>query len=90
MSVSYGAITVGATATLILGSNPNRRGAVIENNGTVILYIGFDSSVTTSNGIAIVAGGNYINSADGECYKGAYYGITASSTCDCRYQEWTP
>jgi len=60
------------------------------NNGTAIIYVGFDSSVSASNGIPILPSGNYINTSDGECYKSSWYGITASLTSDLRFEEWTP
>jgi hypothetical protein len=90
MAVSYNTVTVNATATLILGANPDRRGFIIQNLGIVTVYLGFDSSVSTANGISILANGSYVNSGSAECYRGDYYGIAASSTADCRYEEWTP
>jgi len=92
MSISYDAVTIQSTPTLILGPNSARRGAVIENNGVDTFYLGLDATVTAAKGVPILANGVYINTADGEAYKGAYYGITlgVSFSSDCRYQEWTP
>jgi len=90
MAASYSNITINATATSVLPGNSARRGFLIQNNSAVVVYIGFDSSVSTTNGVLISSGGNYINTGDYECYRGPYYAIAASGTADCRYQEWTP
>jgi len=90
MACYYGSVSVLDTATVILISNPSRRALVIQNSGAVTVYIGFDDQVTTANGIPITSGGSYINSGDGEGFKGSIYGIVATGPCDCRYQEWTP
>ena len=40
MAAMYGAVSVTTTATLILVSDPARRGFLISNNGGQIVYIG--------------------------------------------------
>lgn len=90
MSASYGAVSVGSTATQILPADPGRRGFLISNNGGQIIYIGFDASVTTSTGIQILPQDKFDQIGEHGAYRGAIYGITASSTSDCRFWEWTP
>lgn len=90
MSVQYNAVTVTNVATLILPSNPSRRGALVYNNGTVTVYLGFDSSVTSTTGLPLVAGATYNDSGDSDLYRSDIYGITASSSSDVRFHEWTP
>lgn len=59
---SYGAITVGATATLMTSNGTtalaNRKGLTIFNNSLVIIYYGFDNTVTTSTGTPIYPSGS--------------------------------
>lgn len=55
----YGALTVGTTAVEArVGGSPlaNRKGLIVHNNSNRIMYWGYDSSVTTSNGIPIFPG----------------------------------
>lgn len=90
MSATYNAVTISSTATNILPADNNRRGFMITNNGGNIVYIGFDSSVTSSNGIQILPQDKFDLTGEHNVYKGAVWGITASSTSDVRYWEWTP
>jgi hypothetical protein len=90
MSISYGAVSVGVTATLIAPSSSARKGLLVANNDTTIaLFIGPDSSVTASNGMPIPAGGYLINSGTNDNFRGAWYGIVASGSVDVRYFNWT-
>lgn len=91
MAVQYGAVTITSTATLILPANTARRGCLVVNNGSVAVYFGFDASVTASTGMPLAAsGGVLMDSGDNDSFRTAIWGITASSTSDVRYSEWTP
>jgi hypothetical protein len=90
MATTNASVSVGSSPTLIIGANPNRRAIIISNNTNASLYLGPDSSLTTSNGIVVPALGHIEISADGEVFKGDIYGVVASSTNDVRYWEWTP
>lgn len=76
---SYGAVSVTTSATQIVAPNARTTGVTIQPIGGDI-YVGPDSSVTTSNGIKITDG----NSANYTDHLGAVYGI-ASGTVDVRY-----
>jgi hypothetical protein len=90
MSVSYNTVTVDATATLIIGADTGRRGSLITNNdATVTIYLGSDSSVLTTTGTPLPAGATLINSGDQEMFKGDIYGIATTGTVDCRYIIWS-
>ena len=81
-SVNYGNAACDTTADLILAANYERKGFVIQaTDGTV--YIGDDSSVTTSNGFPLATGQSFSSSA----FLGTVYGITASGTVNVRYWE---
>lgn len=89
MANSNNAVTVQSSgATLILAANANRVGVTLYNNGSVTVYIGVNSSVSTSNGIVLAAAGAY-DFNGWKCYRGDIYGIAASATADMRYLEWT-
>lgn len=80
-------VTVATSATLILASNNARRGFVIYNNGNNLMYIGFTSGVTSTNGIPIQPQANLELNGD-RCWRGAVFGIAVSSSDDVRYWEW--
>lgn len=87
--MSYGAISIGNTATLILPANNARKGCLIGNNsGSVVLYVGPDSAVTSSTGMPVATGATFQNSDLDAAWRGDIYGIVASSTADIRYWEW--
>lgn len=89
MANTYNSVTVQSTsATLVLVANTWRQGLTLYNNGSVTVYIGTDSSVTSSTGIPLLAGANYDFNGWGS-YKGDLYGRAASATADVRYIEWT-
>ena len=80
-------VTVGNTATLIVAANTARLSLIIENNGSVPVYIGQDASVSVSNGIVLKPNGNLTEDSGGaRMYQGDIYGITASSA-DVRVWE---
>lgn len=89
MSASYNAVTVTTAATQILTASSGRRGFVITNNGSNIIYIGFDSSVLSTTGIQIMPQDKFEQSNEHAVFKGAIWGITASSSSDVRYWDWT-
>lgn len=83
---SYGTVSVGATATVIAAANSARKSLIIRNTSTGTVYIGYDSSVTTSNGFPVAQKDAYeINQTN--LYTGAVYGIVASGTSDVRKME---
>lgn len=81
-SSTFNTVTVAATATLILAQNTNRSNILIVNNGGVTLYIGTTSSVTTANGIPVLANGAITLTVNDDIY-----GIATSGTLDIRYLE---
>lgn len=87
MAVNQSAVTVTSAATLVLASKPGRRMFVIKNNGTVIIYLGTDTSVTSTNGIPLMPQDSFSQNGS-RMYMGAWYGITASSTADVRYIDY--
>lgn len=72
-----------AAAALQLAANASRKCAVIYNNGTQTVYLGKDSSVTTSNGMPLLAGATLVDDHSVD----AWWGITASGTGDLRIYE---
>ena len=86
---TYGAVSVSTNPTVILASNPQRRGCLIVNNETsATIYLGFDTSLTTANGLPLAAGASLNNSDDSALWRGVIYGIVGSATADVRYWEW--
>ena len=81
-SATYAAVSVGVTATVIKAANTDRSSILIQNLGSVDVYIGSDASVTSSNGIKIAAGASATLAT-----QTAIYGIAGSAAQDVRYFE---
>ena len=87
---SYGNVSVTTSATEIVPANVARREIDIANNSSsTTMYVGIDSSVTTSNGFPIYPRQNRSKVDILTTYKGPIYGIVASGTVDTRYWETT-
>lgn len=71
-------VTVATTATLIAAANPNRKGIILFNNAAAAKVFVGPSTVTTSNGHAIVAQTQL--PIQGSITTAAIYGIVAAST----------
>lgn len=88
MSVSYGSVTVTTSPTVIMASNPARKGYGFINNSIVDLYFGPDSSITTSNAMFVTGTGNVTDSGDGDDFRGSIYGVVSTGTANVRYWWW--
>lgn len=79
----YGTVAVAATATLIVAARSRRESVVIQNNhASQTLHLGTDSSVTTSTGFKLAAGGSVALNT-----KGAVYGIGSGAATTTNYFE---
>lgn len=88
--MAYAAVTVTVAATLIVAANPNRQSVYIQNRGTVPVFIGTDTSITTVNTIAIDPSAILDEDSGGtKQYTGPIYGIVSAGTADVRYWERT-
>jgi hypothetical protein len=83
----FNTITVGSSATKIVGANPQRISLMIVNTGTPTVYIGQDNTVLTTTGIPLKTDMNLTEDSGGQkVYCGDIWGICASSS-DVRYWE---
>lgn len=64
------------TVAEILAANANAVKRLVKNEGGDVVYIGGDSSVTTSNGFPVSAGEELLIND----YSGAIYAISAGTT----------
>ena len=80
-------VTVTNSAGIVVPANTARHGVIIWNNGANNCFFGFGSGLTSSNGIVLPIGGQYIFQGFG-VFRGDIYCITASSTTSVRFQEW--
>lgn len=73
-------VTCNTTSSVALAANSKRRAFVFvaPANNSVTVYIGFSSSVTSSNGLPL----NNNNTLSDNTYYGAVYCVTASSSSD--------
>jgi hypothetical protein len=80
---AYGAVAVDATAEVVKAANSRRESIVVQNvHASQVLYLGSDASVTTSNGLKLLAGESIRLQT-----KSAIYGIGSGSATDTRYFE---
>ncbi len=94
MSSTYNNVNVAATATKIVAANKHRVEVRVKNNSAVVVYLGSNSSVTTSNGYPLASGDEWEEyhdaswgDRDGTFYTGDIFGIVAAGTADTRYWE---
>jgi len=82
-TIATNQVSVGTSATLIVGSRTGRRSAGIVQHGTTAVYLG-TSSVSTTNGLLLpgTAGAAVVFDFTGEIY-----GIVASGTQTVSYAE---
>lgn len=80
---AYNTVTIGTSASLVVDQREVRTGVVVYNNGSATIYLGTDSSVTTSNGLPVAIGAS--GSLDG--YMGPVYAISGTASQDVRYLE---
>ena len=75
-----------STADLLLAANADRISAIIAvEAGSVTVYLGADSGVTSSPGFPLAAGETFTDRSSVD----AWWGITASGTADVRVTETT-
>ena len=85
-------VSCGTTATLLAPANPRRRAVKITNvTGTQIVYLGFDSGVTSSNGdyLHSVAGSNTTIYASDAVYGIASVSAQTLSVLEETFEERT-
>jgi hypothetical protein len=81
---SNSAVSIGTSAAQIVDGTSMRRSVVVQNaHASNVLYVGANSSVTTSNGIKIAAG----DSISFNDYVGTLYGIASGASTDVRVFE---
>lgn len=91
MSDSYGNASVISSVggTEIIANLTLRDTIIIKNNGSAIVYIGFDNTVTSSTGMPINPQGSIELIGRFSRRKISIYGIAASGTQDVRYLSWS-
>lgn len=87
---AYNTVTVTTNATKILSSNAERKGCLIANTSNQTVFLGMDSSVTTSNGLPVPANGTFNNAGLEAAWRGDVWGIVSGTTADCRFWEFGP
>ena len=83
---SFGAVSVGTTATLVRGANTNRIALLATVNANKTVFFGFDDTVTTANGTQLKQD-DVFKIDQTNLYKGDVFAIVASGTADIRFME---
>lgn len=86
--MAYNTVTITTSPTKIVNGNCSRRNLIITNTSlSLIVYIGPDSNITTSNAIPLYQNQTLNQDRIPEGYLGPIYGVVASGTADVRYWE---
>lgn len=88
MANSYGTATVTTAATRIITLKNQREGCLIFNNSNQTVYLGMDASVTTANGLPLLANATFNNTGYLHAWRGDIYGIVTATTADCRFWDF--
>jgi hypothetical protein len=76
-----------ATSVLLLAANANRRGVVIRNQSTAVLYIDFGAPATADSPIVVQPGDPFFDLP--ASYSGDLHGIWAAANGNARIREFT-
>jgi hypothetical protein len=79
---AHGNDTVGTSAVELMAANSARRSWFVYNNGSVPIYVGSSSGVTTANGTPVPVGGGL-----GGDDAAAVFAISGSASQDVRHWE---
>ena len=81
-------VSVGTSATLILAAQSRRKSTLIFNNSAATVFIGPDSTITTSNAFPVLTQTSFVeDDGNQRMYSGDIYGIVASGSSDVRVWE---
>lgn len=83
-SLENSVATITNTVGTLVSSRSDRKSMSIRNNGSEAIYVGKNTSVTTSNGLIIDSGSVYHI----ENFTGTLYAISATGSVDVRIGEW--
>ena len=85
--MAYGTKSIASTATLIIAGNCQRKGIVICNNSSKVVFTGPDDSVTKDNGLPLFEYQQLSKDKIPEGWLGPIYAIVETGTADVRYWE---
>jgi len=92
--MSYNTVSVGTSQSEVVAANtgtPRRIAILLYNNSSTTIYLGDDTSVTTSNGYPLLNGDELVidfrSGIPGFFYRGAIHAIAGSASNDLRYWE---
>lgn len=85
---TYGPMTITTDATEIVPSNPGRKGMLLFNNSTKVLYIGPDEFITKTNAIPVLPKATFSNAGQLAAFRGSIYGVVESGEANVRWWEW--
>jgi len=85
--MEYGSKTVTNAATLILSANCARKGFIICNNSSSVVFLGPDNLVTINNGLPLFEYQQLTKDKIPEGWLGPIYAIVESGNADVRYWE---
>lgn len=84
----YGNLSIGTSSSIVIVSDNARKAAIIYNNGSAVVYLGMDSTVTTTNGLPILPQASLETANRYGGWRGDIYAISGSPSQDIRYWYW--
>ena len=88
-SITNGTLSVGATTTVLLAENLDRKWAVFVNDSDEVIYLGFGTAAVLNTGLRLNAAGGTFEMTTFNCYQGAINAICTSGTKNLAYMEGT-
>lgn len=88
-AVTHGTVSAGTASSSILSANPDRKYALIQNDGTVDVYMALGTPALSNFGIRLVAGGGSYEMSRGAAnvFSGAINVITSVAGQKVLYTE---
>jgi hypothetical protein len=81
-AAANGTATVTTSAAIVIAADGARRSALLQNTGSISIFVGTSAALTTANAIELVPGAVMMTE-----YNGAIYALVTAGTGPLRY--WT-
>lgn len=78
--VTHTTVTVGATSTLVLAANQNRRHLLLQNDSDEVIYVSFGKAAVANEGIRLAAAGGSYEMVSDTVYSQVINAICASGS----------
>ena len=88
-SITNGTLSVGATTTVLLAENLDRKWAIFVNDSNEAIYLAFGEAAVMNSGMRLNATGGTFEMTTFDCYQGAINAICTSGSKNLTVMEGT-